>query len=103
MDSQTTQDTNLIIYGHDYCPQAQLLVAALSKYQVDYEWRDIMQGEPHFQDELRQLANGHLSVPTLIFPDGTVMVEPWPGKVLKKLGLKKEGLIDRLVKKWQGT
>ena len=100
MYSQTT-DSSLIIYGHDYCPQAQILVAALNKHEVDYEWRDVMQGAPHFRDELKQLADGYLSVPTVIFPDKTVMVEPWPGKVLKKLGLRKKGWVDRLVEKWQ--
>ena len=87
--------TKLVVYGHNYCPQAKFLAAALDKHNVDYEWRDVMHGEAGHQDELRQLANGNLSVPTAIFPDGTVMVEPWPGKVLKKLGLKKAGRVER--------
>lgn len=101
MDTRTIQDPKLVIYGHNYCLQAQILVAALDKHHVDYEWRDVMQGEPHFQDELKQVANGNLSVPTLIFPDGTIMVEPWSGKVLKKLGLKKESWLDRLIQQWR--
>ena len=103
MNSQTVQDSQLIIYGHDYCPQAQWLLSSLAKHHVDYEWRDVMAGETKFQDELRQLANGHLSVPTVIFSDGSVMVEPWPGKVLKKLGLKQANWLERLLKKAVGV
>ena len=94
--------TKLIVYGHNYCLQSKFLVATLNKHTVDYEWRDVMQGEPGYQDELRQLANGNLSVPTTVFPDGTVMVEPWPGKVLKKLGLKRAGRVERFIQSLAG-
>lgn len=93
---QINQSQHTIVYGHDYCPQALLLVKALTQYAVDYEWRDIMD-EPQRQAELKQLASGNLSVPTVVFADGAVMVEPWPAQVLKKLGLKKPGLLERLL------
>ena len=68
-----------------------MLCAAWAGYRVEYEWRGVMTGEPRFQDELRQLARGYLSAPTVIFPDGTVMVEPRPDDVLDKLGSKIAG------------
>lgn len=102
MRSQQT-DSNIIVYGHNFCPQAHLLIAALKKHKVDYEWRDVLQGNPNFQTELKQLADGNLSVPTVIFADGTVMVEPWPGSVLKKLGLKKPNWLEKLLAKWLGS
>ncbi len=75
----------LIVYGHDYCGLSQMLAEALAEHHIDHEWRDVKNGEPRFQDELRKLARGYLSVPTVIFPDGTVMVEPRPNRVLEKL------------------
>jgi hypothetical protein len=36
---------------------------------------------------LKALARGYLSVPTLVFPDGSVMIEPSSRSVLLKLGL----------------
>jgi len=98
-----SESADLIVYGHNHCPQAQLLVLALTKHQVEYEWRDIMEGDPQYQAELKKLANGCLSVPTIILPNGTVMVEPWPGSVLKKLGVKKESWPERLLKRWFGA
>ena len=62
-----------------------MLAEALAGHQIEHEWRDVMEGEPGFRDELRQLARGYLSVPTLVFPDGTVLVEPLPRDVLERL------------------
>lgn len=77
----------LIVYGHDYCGLAMMLQRALEENAVEHEWRDVMNGDPLWKDEVKKLARGYLSVPTVIFPDGTVMVEPYPQAVLKKLGM----------------
>jgi mycoredoxin len=74
----------LIIYGHDYCGQCWALKSALDEKGVAYEWRDVL-NEPRHQVRLKELARGYLSVPTVVFEDGTVMVEPWPNKVLARL------------------
>ncbi len=77
----------LIVYGRRSCGSARWLSEVLDENSIEYEWRDVALGEPHFQNELRALANGNLSVPTVVFGDGTVMVEPRPDKVLAKLRL----------------
>jgi mycoredoxin len=77
--------TKLIVYGHVFCGQAVHLRSALDQNVVVYEWRDIAHGDPRYRDELRALARGFLSVPTVVFPDGQVMVEPYPREVLARL------------------
>ncbi len=77
----------LAVYGHSYCPGARRMRSALQDRKVNHEWRDIREGDPRFEKELKELANGYLSVPTLIFPDGTLMVEPLLNEVLKKLNI----------------
>ena len=87
------------MYGHDFCPQAWVLKREFAKRQIDHEWRDIANGDPAYQEELKLLARGFLSVPTVVFPDGTVMVEPGPKKVLEKLGIvdeRKPGILGQL-------
>ncbi len=74
----------LIVYGHQYCADALYLDSYLDKNGIDYEWRDVVDGDPHFRQELRLLARGNLSVPTVVFPDGEVLVEPKPREVLAK-------------------
>jgi len=76
---------NLIVYGHQYCPDVFFLRRALDQNGVRYEWRDVAEGDPSFKQELRLLAKGNLSVPTVIFPDGDVLVEPNPRDVLSRL------------------
>jgi len=78
-------NTKLIVYGHEYCADAIYLKGYLNRNTISYEWRDIADGDPRFKDELRLLARGYLSVPTIIFPDGEVLVEPNPKEVLARL------------------
>jgi len=101
MNSETQANPSVIVYGHDHCPHSRFMAKALKKYGVNHEWRDVNQGQQDFAHELRQLANGHLSVPTVIFPDGTVMVEPWPTQVLRKMGIQPTGWLDKLVDRLQ--
>ena len=95
------QNAKLVVYGHNFCAQALVLARALNKNEVDHEWRDIMTGPPEWQAELKSLARGNLSVPTVIFPDGQVMVEPYPNEVMDKLGVESSSLLNRLQKRLQ--
>jgi mycoredoxin len=78
-------NTKLIVYGHKYCADAIFLEGYLNRNGIAYEWRDIVAGDPDFKDELRLLARGYLSVPTVVFSNGEVLVEPNPKEVLARL------------------
>lgn len=82
--SSAQESGKIIVYGHAFCGQARTLRRTLERENIQFEWRDVRQGDPEFQDELRGLAGGFLSVPTVVFPDGTVMVEPRSQQVLDK-------------------
>jgi mycoredoxin len=81
----TGQSGTLIVYGHEFCPLSRSVKRALNDNHIEFEWRDVETGDPRYREELKKLARGNLSVPTVIFPDGTVMVEPNSTAVLKKL------------------
>jgi len=76
---------NLIVYGHAFCPDVFRLRRILEREGIAYEWRNIVGGDPRWTDELRLLAKGYLSVPTVVFPDGQVLVEPDPRELLARL------------------
>jgi mycoredoxin len=76
---------NLIVYGHGYCADVYRMRGFLDRNGIAYEWRDISEGDPRWRDELRRLAKGYLSVPTIVLPDGQVLVEPDPREVLARL------------------
>ncbi len=76
---------HLIVYGHKACGLSLWLKRVLTQQGIEHEWRDVRSGEPRFAEELTELAHGNLSVPTVIFPDGKIMVEPQPDQVLDEL------------------
>lgn len=96
MDMEDNSQKKMIVYAHNYCGQALMLARVLKKNAVDHEWRDVMTGPPEWQEELKALANGNLSVPTVVFPDGGVLVEPWPEQVLKAAGIEKSSVLGKL-------
>jgi mycoredoxin len=79
----------LVVYGHEYCTQATSLRTVLNNYGIEFQWKDVHASEI-FADELRSLARGYLSVPTVIYPDTSVDIEPFPRQVLKKLNIEPE-------------
>jgi len=93
----------LIVYGHDLCGQSQLLKRALDEHHIEPEWHAVMNGDPNFRVELKKLARGNLSVPTVIFPDGAVMVEPWPWQVLDRLQPRQPSFVERLLMRQRGN
>lgn len=88
---------SLIVYGDNFCGHTRRLVNALKREGLEYEWRDVSLGSgvAEYREELRQLAKGHLSVPTVVFPDGSVLIEPPVDLVLSRLKPRR-GLLDRL-------
>ncbi len=79
------QQCPLIVYGRHSCGRSHWLYEELMENQIDFEWRDIVMGEARYREELMALSRGYLSVPTVIFPDGSVMVEPRPDQVMARL------------------
>ncbi len=74
----------LIVYGHRSCAQANHLRRELERHGIPYEWRDVRDGDERHREELKELAGGFLSVPTVVFPDGEAMVEPRVQQVIRK-------------------
>ena len=77
--------TKLVVYGHKSCADAIYLEGYLNRNGISYEWRDIVEGDPDFKNELSLLARGFLSVPTVVFSVGEVMVELNPKEILARL------------------
>ncbi len=78
----------ITVYGTFWCPDCERSKRFLGKHLVCYDWVDIDQ-----DDQARQLVeninHGKRSVPTLVFPDGSVLVEPSDAQLAAKLGLGK--------------
>ena len=74
------------VYGADWCPDCHRSKGFLEEQGVAYQWIDVDQDE-QAQEYVRQVNNGRRIIPTILFPDGSILVEPGNAELAKKLGL----------------
>lgn len=65
----------VIVYGTQWCPDCRRAKRVLDDYHVVYEWIDV-DANPDARAEVLRLNGGMRSVPTIVFPDGSLLVEP---------------------------
>jgi glutaredoxin-like protein len=80
------RDAQIVVYGTAWCADCVRSKRLLDRYQVRYEWVDIDK-ERSARDLVVKLNAGKRIVPTIVFPDGTVMAEPSDRELAAKLGL----------------
>lgn len=100
--NEPNEGGRLIVYGHNYCGMSRALVNVLKEKEIEYEWRDVREGPVEYQEQLKKLAHGCLSVPTVIFPDGSVLVEPAPYTVVNRLQqppVRDESIMARILRR----
>ena len=77
------------VYGASWCPDCKRSKKFLAEHRVPYDWIDIDAD----RDGLRyveQLQGGGRTIPTIIFPDDSFLLEPSDDQLAQKLGLKLE-------------
>lgn len=72
------------IYGTRWCGDCKRALRILDEHQVDYDWVDIDQNKDG-EAFVKTTNQGNRSVPTIIFPDGSMLVEPPNQKLIDKL------------------
>ncbi len=65
----------IIFYGHPGCPSVPLVRTLLEHAGAEFEYIDIRLDDIGRQ-QLQKFNQGYESVPTLIFPDGSIFTEP---------------------------
>jgi mycoredoxin len=72
------------MYGTKWCPDCSRAKQVMSKYNIPYQFIDIEQ-DADAADYVIKVNQGNRSVPTIVFPDGSVLVEPGNAVLEKKL------------------
>ncbi|MCB0063077.1 MAG: thioredoxin family protein [Caldilineaceae bacterium] len=72
------------MYTTNWCPDCWRAKQVMQSMQVAYEEININENEDAV-DIVLQLNNGHRSVPTIVFPDGSVLTEPSTPVLAQKL------------------
>ena len=74
----------IIMYGTPWCGDCRRAKEIFRAEGVEYEWVDIS-NDPAATALVEKLNRGMRSVPTIVFPDGSVLVEPSSPALVQKL------------------
>ena len=74
----------IVMYGTTWCPDCTRSKRYLDQHGVSYTWIDI-EKDKAARDYVVQVNHGRRSVPTIVFPDGSVLVEPSDVELGKKI------------------
>lgn len=76
----------IVLYGTSWCGDTRRARAVFDQNKIAYVWIDIDQDRAA-AEFVQKTNHGFRSVPTIVFPDGTILVEPSTSELRQKLGL----------------
>ncbi len=79
-------DSTITIYGTNWCGDCRRTRRYLDFHKISYEWIDI-DVNPEAEKFVLETNRGMRSVPTLVFEDGSILVEPSNSRLAEKLGI----------------
>ena len=74
----------IIVYSTSWCGDCRRAKRVLDHHGAHYRWIDIDKS-PGAAEQVVRINRGYRSVPTILFPDGSVMVEPSDRELAAKL------------------
>jgi glutaredoxin-like protein len=80
-------EAKITVYGTNWCGDCIRTKLFFKRNNIDYKWVNI----DHDKDAekfVKETNKGFRSVPTIIFPDGSILVEPSTSMLAKKLDIK---------------
>ena len=83
-------ESQIIMYGTTWCPDCARAKQVLTKNGTEFKWIDIEKDEKA-RDYVVKVNKGFRSVPTIVFPDGSILVEPSNAELEKKLSAANSG------------
>ena len=79
----------IIVYGTTWCPDCKRSKQFLGDQRIHYHWVDI-ERDSEAMAYVEEVNQGKHIIPTIVFPDGSILVEPSNAELAEKLGLKTE-------------
>ena len=75
------------MYGAQWCPDCRRAKQFLGEQRVPYNWINVDE-DPGGLQHIQKLQNGGQSIPTIVFEDGSILVEPSNAELADKLGIR---------------
>src|SRR5947209_10561728 len=85
--------TNIKLYGTDWCSDCKRSKRFLGEQRVHYEYINIEENMDG-QAFVKELQKGGLTIPTIVFEDGSALIEPSNAELAVKLGLQTKAKCD---------
>jgi len=79
-------DQKITVYGAPWCPDCRMSKQFLGEQRIAYDWVDIDQDQEG-RAYVQQVNDGKQIIPTVVFQDGSVLVEPTNAQLAAKLGI----------------
>lgn len=76
----------ITVYGTPWCSDTARSRKFLDAHSVKYQWVDV-EKSTEGQRVARERNAGRLSTPTILFEDGSALVEPSDEQLARKLGI----------------
>jgi len=73
--NHTLNPSQIVMYTTQYCSDCLRAKKFFAENDIPHELVNL-EGNPEATDFVTKVNNGYRSVPTIIFPDGSILVEP---------------------------
>ena len=80
------EQPKITVYGAPWCPDCKQAKQFLGEQRIRFKWVDIDEDEAGRQ-RVQELNNGKQIIPTIIFEDGSILVEPSNAELAAKMGI----------------
>ena len=77
------------MFGAPWCPDCKRSKQFLNEQRIPFEWNDIDQ-DMAAQEYVKRVNYGKQIIPTIVFEDGSILVEPSDAELAEKLGIKRQ-------------
>lgn len=73
--TEAAKKATIRMYGADWCADTRLAKRFMEQHGIPYEWIDVEQSDDA-RTTVKRINHGFVSVPTIVFEDGSTMTEP---------------------------
>ncbi len=80
------EEKKIVMYTTNWCSDCHRAKYVLNEYGIEYENIDV-EADPKGLAFVKEVNNGNRVVPTIVFPDGSILVEPTNRALAEKVGI----------------
>ncbi|NJN81008.1 MAG: thioredoxin fold domain-containing protein [Caldilineaceae bacterium] len=84
MQDPNGNNAGIVMYTTSWCPACWQAKQVMKSMDVEYQEINISDDE-EASEAVQRMNNGYRSVPTIVFPDGSILTEPQTTTLVNKL------------------